>query len=184
MGKITFILGGARSGKSTYAVMLAKKYKNVAFIATCQPLDAEMALRIKCHRESRPKGWNTFEETKNPGALLSKISDSFDCIVVDCLTLLVSNLVLSGHTELRVLAKIKSMLSIINKKKVSVILISNEVGLGIVPQNKLGRDFRDIAGKANQLVAQKADDVFFIVAGIAMHIKGDDAIGSYKKDRK
>ena len=93
MGKITLILGGARSGKSSYALNLAKKYKKVAFIATCQGLDKEMRERIRLHKESRPKHWKTFEEPKELVKLIGKLNNSFDCILIDCLTLLVSNLV-------------------------------------------------------------------------------------------
>jgi len=171
MSKLTFIIGGARSGKSRYALSLAKKYKKVAFIATCQPLDKEMAERIKLHQNARPKNWKTFEETKELAPLLIKIGDRFDCIIIDCLTLLVSNLILSGCKENRILKKIILMLTNLRKKKARVIIVSNEVGLGLVPTNKLGRNFRDIAGKVNQLVAQEADEVFFTITGIPTKIK-------------
>jgi adenosylcobinamide kinase/adenosylcobinamide-phosphate guanylyltransferase len=172
MGKITLILGGARSGKSTYALSLAKKYRKVAFIATCQALDKEMRERIRLHKEARPKHWETFEEPKELTKLLGKINNSFDCILIDCLTLLVSNLVLAGDKQDLVIKKIKELLFVLGKKKAKIILVSNEVGLGLVPVNKLGREFRDIAGRANQLVANKADEVFFTVSGIALKIKG------------
>ncbi|MDD5408708.1 MAG: bifunctional adenosylcobinamide kinase/adenosylcobinamide-phosphate guanylyltransferase [Candidatus Omnitrophica bacterium] len=171
MKKITLILGGSRSGKSTYALELAKKHKKVAFIATCQGLDKEMRERIRLHKEARPRHWETFEEPKEPGKLIGKLSNSFDCILIDCLTLLVSNLVLSGNKQEQILKKIKELLSVLDKKKVRIILVSNEVGLGLVPANKLGREFRDIAGRVNQLVANKADEVFFIISGIALKIK-------------
>ena len=172
MKKIMLILGGSRSGKSTYALSLAKKYKKVAFIATCQGLDKEMRERIKLHKEGRPKHWTTFEEPKDLTKLLGKMNDSFDCILIDCLTLFVSNLVLAGDKQEQVLKKIEELLSVLDKKKVKVILVSNEVGLGLVPANKLGREFRDIAGRVNQMVADKADEVFFTVSGIALKIKG------------
>jgi len=171
MGKITLILGGARSGKSTYAASLAKKYRKVAFIATCRALDKEMAERIKLHRKARPKGWKTFEETGKIESLLPKIGDGFDCIIIDCLTLLVSNLILSGIKEKQILQKINAMLVNLRKKKAKAIIVSNEVGSGIVPRNKLGRNFRDIAGKVNQAVAKEADAVFFTIAGIPTKIK-------------
>jgi adenosylcobinamide kinase/adenosylcobinamide-phosphate guanylyltransferase len=169
---MTFILGGARSGKSTYACKLAHKYKKVAFIATCVGLDKEMRERIRLHKESRPKHWATFEEDKDLGKLLEKVDNSFDCILIDCLTLLVSNLILAGYNQEQIIKKISDMLCVLNKKKARVIIVSNEVGLGIVPANKLGRDFRDIAGRVNQLVAGSCDEVFFIAAGIALKIKG------------
>ncbi|MDP2910837.1 MAG: bifunctional adenosylcobinamide kinase/adenosylcobinamide-phosphate guanylyltransferase [Candidatus Omnitrophota bacterium] len=172
MAKITLILGGARSGKSTYAVSLAKKHKKVAFIATCQPLDKEMRERILLHKESRPRNWKTFEEPKDIGGLLGKIGNEFDCIIIDCLTLLISNLMLTGYKEKEVLRKIEAMLVILKKNKAKVIIVSNEVGMGLVPANKLGRDFRDIAGKVNQAAAEESDDVFFTISGIPMKIKG------------
>jgi adenosylcobinamide kinase / adenosylcobinamide-phosphate guanylyltransferase len=171
MAKIIFVLGGARSGKSSYALSIAKKYKKVAFVATGQALDKEMQERIRKHKQARPKSWQTFEEPKNLSPLFKKLGDEFNCIVVDCLTLLVSNLILSKYGEREVFEKIKSMLAVLREKKALVILVSNEVGLGLVPVNKLGRDFRDIAGKANQMVAKEADEVFFTVAGIPQRIK-------------
>jgi adenosylcobinamide kinase/adenosylcobinamide-phosphate guanylyltransferase len=173
MNKITLILGGARSGKSSHALRLAKKYKKVAFIATCLGLDKEMQGRIRLHKESRPKHWKTFEEPKDLAKLLGGLSDNFDCILVDCLTLLVSNLILAGDEQEQVDEKIKKLLLVLNKKKARIILVSNEVGLGLVPANKLGRDFRDVAGRVNQMVAKNADEVFFVVAGIPLKIKGE-----------
>jgi len=171
MGKITFILGGARSGKSTYALELAKKHKDVAFIATCQGLDAEMKKRIKLHKELRPRHWETFEEAKDVALTLASIDNKFDCIVIDCLTLLVSNLLLAKVNHKTIEAKIDRMLEHLKKKKAQAIIVSNEVGLGLVPANKLGRDFRDIAGKINQIVARQADEVFFMASGLPCRIK-------------
>lgn len=172
MGKIILVLGGARSGKSAYALTLAKKYKKVAFIATCQGLDKEMRGRIRLHKEARPKNWKTFEKTKDLAPLLINIGNSFDCIIIDCLTLLVSNLILAGYKEEKILKKIKELLDSIKKNKTKVIMVSNEAGLGIVPAKKIGRDFRDIAGRVNQIVAAEADNVFFTVSGIPLKLKG------------
>ncbi len=172
MGKIILILGGARSGKSTYALELAKKYKRVAFVATCQGLDKEMKQRIKLHQESRPRSWQTFEEPKNVDLLLKKLVNKFDCIIIDCLTLLVSNLLLAGGGQKTIEAKISKALAELKNKKTNAIIVSNEVGLGIVPEHKLGRDFRDIAGKVNQAVAKEATEVFFTISGIPTRIKG------------
>ena len=172
MSKIIFILGGARSGKSTYALSLAKKYRKVAFVATCQPLDKEMQERIRLHKEARPGYWKTFEEPRDLNFLLIKMGNTFDCILIDCLTLLVSNLILAGYKKEEILEKIEAMLAILRKQKAKVIMVSNEVGLGLVPANKLGRDFRDIAGKVNQTAAKQANEVFFTISGIPMKIKG------------
>lgn len=173
MAKIIFIVGGARSGKSSHALALAKEYKKVAFVATCQGLDEEMKKRIRCHQATRPKQWTTMEEPKEVASLLANVKDEFNCILIDCLTLLVSNLILDGYCEKEILNKIQDLLNVLKKKKCVIIIVSNEVGLGIVPDNKLGRDFRDTAGKANQIVAQEADEVFFTVSGIPIKIKGE-----------
>lgn len=172
MAKITFILGGARSGKSSYALKLAGRSNQVAFIATCEGLDKEMKARIRLHKKSRPDHWKTFEEPKDIISALKNIGSSFQCAIIDCLTLLVSNLILAGHSKDSITDKITSMLTYLEKREIKVIIVSNEVGLGIVPQNKLSRDFRDIAGKINQIVAAKADKVIFMVSGIPVKIKG------------
>ncbi len=174
MNKLTFIVGGARSGKSTLALEIAKKYKRVAFVATCQPLDKEMQYRIKLHKESRPKNWDTFEEPVNLDKLFLEMKSKYDCVIIDCLTLLVSNLMMKKKTLGEILEQVGQMITVLKAKNLKAIIVSNEVGLGIVPDNKLARDFRDIAGKVNQLVAKKSNEVFFTVSGIPMKIKGDN----------
>ncbi|MFZ2937129.1 MAG: bifunctional adenosylcobinamide kinase/adenosylcobinamide-phosphate guanylyltransferase [Candidatus Omnitrophota bacterium] len=171
MGKITFILGGTRSGKSAYALGLARKHKNVAFIATCQVLDEEMKERIKLHKKSRPKHWQTFEESRDVASMLKKMDNKFDCIVIDCLTLLVSNLLLDSESVKLIESRIEKMLANLKSKNAHALIVSNEVGLGLVPANKLGRDFRDITGKVNQIVAIRADEVFFMASGIPLELK-------------
>jgi len=172
MGKITFILGGARSGKSRFAIKLAEENaKNVAFIAPCQPLDSEMKKRIMLHKKARPVHWQTFEEPRNILLLLKKIGDKFELILMDCLTLFISNLLLKNFKEAFIENEVSQILSMLKKIKAKSIIISNEVGLGIIPKNKLGRDFRDITGRVNQLVAAKSNEVFFMAAGIPLKIK-------------
>lgn len=171
MAKITLILGGAKSGKSTYALELAKKYKKVAFVATCQGLDNEMRQRISAHRKARPKHWQTLEEYKDIDSSFGKISGKFDCVLIDCLTLLTSNLLLAGYSQKLIEDKVNRLLLALRKFKGRVIIVSNEVGLGIVPHTKLGRDFRDSAGKINQIVAKACAEVFFMVSGIPWRIK-------------
>lgn len=172
MGKITLILGGARSGKSTYALILAKKHKQkAAFIATCQALDTEMKQRIKLHKNSRPADWQTFEEPYDILKVLKKIDSKFGCIIIDCLTLLVSNLILSNFKKDAIESKIKGIFDYLKKTGGRSIIVSNEVGLGIVPANILARNFRDIAGSVNQIAAMKADEVFFMLSAIPLKIK-------------
>ena len=173
MGKITFILGGARSGKSTYAFKLAKKYgRKVAFIATGEPRDLEMKRRIELHKKIRPQHWQTFEEAKDIIKTLEAVGNKFECIIIDCLTLLVSNLILAGYSQELIEDKINKMVANLKKKEGKAIIVSNEVGLGIVPANKLARNFRDIAGTINQIVAYASDEVFFMVSGMPIKIKG------------
>ncbi len=170
--KITFILGGVRSGKSRYAVNLSgKDGKKIAFLATCEALDDEMEERIARHKQERPKNWVTFEEPRKIAAVVKKISRRFDVVLVDCLTLWVSNCLLSGMRAEEIEREIKAVLTAAQNGRARVILVSNEVGLGIVPDNKLARDFRDLAGRVNQIVAKKADAVIFMVAGIPVKIK-------------
>lgn len=171
MGKITFIIGGARSGKSSYALALAKKKKKVAFIATCEPLDAEMKRRISLHRRNRPGHWLTVEEPRDLNKAFQEIGGRFDCVVIDCLTLLISNLILKGIGQKAIEEKVTRALRQLKKIKGSAVLVSNEVGFGIVPQNKLSRGFRDVAGTINQLVAKEADEVILMVAGLPLRIK-------------
>ena len=172
MGKITLILGGSRSGKSKFAVRLAKAQgRKIAFIATAEAKDPEMQKRIAWHKKSRPRQWQTFEEPLKVANLLKKIGNQFDYVIIDCLTLLVSNLFLKGYTQKPILQEIKRICLILNKLRSKTIIISNEVGLGIVPENKLARDFRDIAGKVNQIIAKKAEQVFLMTAGLPLRLK-------------
>ncbi|MDD5439772.1 MAG: bifunctional adenosylcobinamide kinase/adenosylcobinamide-phosphate guanylyltransferase [Candidatus Omnitrophica bacterium] len=170
MGKIIFIVGGARSGKSSYAASLAQGRKT-AFIATCQALDEEMAARIALHKKERPASWKTFEEPTRPSRTVKKLGAAFEMVIIDCLTLLVSNLFLGQRDETAVAKEINQLLSSLRIIKATAIIVSNEVGLGIVPDTALGREFRDSAGRVNQIVAGEADEVFFMVAGIPWRIK-------------
>lgn len=171
MQKITFVLGGARSGKSSYALALAESYKDVAFIATCQALDEEMKQRVALHKHTRPSHWQTFEEDRDVARVVNGFCDKFDCIVIDCLTLLTSNLMLANCDQALVEKKIEEMMKALRKTRSRSILVANEVGLGIVPDNKLARDFRDVAGRVNQLTAKEADSVVFMVSGLPMKVK-------------
>jgi len=173
MGKITFILGGARSGKSQLALDIAKgKVRaKVAFIATCEALDDEMDERIKLHKKLRPKRWATFEEPLRVAALTKKIRSEYDFILIDCLTLLVTNLFLKKKKTEEIEREVCAIMDELKKHKGSSVIVSNEVGLGIVPDTRLGREFRDIAGRVNKIVAQLSNRVFFMVSGIPLKIK-------------
>lgn len=171
--KFILILGGVRSGKSSYAIRLAKKFKNkVVFIATATSFDKEMGKRINLHKRSRPRQWKLIEEGKDISSILSKLKGKYEIVLIDCLGLLISNLLASNLKDKEIEKKIKKLINIILKVNLTTILVSNEVGSGIVPDNPLARRFRDIVGFANQQMARCADEVILMQSGIPMRIKG------------
>ena len=173
MGKFILILGGARSGKSIYAVELAKDFKKrVGFIATCTFLDKEMRERIKKHQRLRPRHWKLIEEGKEITTVLVNLQGKYDVVLVDCLGLWISNLLADNLEDKEIEKKIKELLSVISRIEITTILVSNEVGSGVVPDNLLARRFGDLAGLANQMLAKQADKVIFMQAGIPQIIKG------------
>lgn len=168
-GRRVFILGGARSGKSAFAIAEASALPGrKAYVATAQAFDDEMKVRIERHRRERPETWDTFEEPLDLSGLLMKIRDSHDVILIDCLTLWLSNLVLAGKD---ILQETESFVSSMTTVGGSLFAVSNEVGFGIVPENEMARKFRDLAGTLNQRVAAVADHVYLIAAGIPIKIK-------------
>ncbi len=176
---LTLILGGARSGKSTYAQQLARERggDDVLFVATAQALDDEMKARIGAHRRDRPAAWRTLEAPQDAGKLVWQAGPGA-VVLVDCLTLLVSNAVLAlpasaGATEAEAaaLAEVEGLITAYRQGEASWIVISNEVGLGLVPPYPVGRAYRDALGRANQRLAAEADEVLFIVAGIPLKLK-------------
>lgn len=173
MGKIIFITGGVRSGKSKYAMNLAKNTaREIIFLATGVAKDEEMKKRIKEHKESRPDRWRTIEETKNISSILLDIQPPCELVIIDCLTFFVSNLLLEGVDEESILQEIKKIVDTILQVNYTIIVVSNEVGGGIVPDNELGRRFRDIIGLANQIMAKSAHEVYLIVSGMPVKLKG------------
>src|SRR3989338_3073606 len=173
MAKLTFILGGARSGKSSFAVELAKEYKSVTYVATAQVLDDEMRERVEMHKKLRPASWKVVESHVNVANTVERLKA--DLILIDCLTLYVSNLLLDANKEDTkeeyITNEIKRLCDASENVSADVIMVSNEVGLGIVPADPLGRKFRDIAGRVNQIVASRADEVYFVTAGIPQKLK-------------
>jgi len=176
---ITLILGGARSGKSSHAQSLAEATgKPVNFLATAQALDEEMQQRIQKHRLERPSAWETLEIPCNIAAHVSQIRA--DMIILDCITLLVSNLLMQFvkddlvDEELfmeAVRKELEALIAAIHEQDQDWFIISNEVGLGLVPPYQMGRVYRDALGWANQRLAREADKVIFMVAGIPTTIK-------------
>lgn len=170
--KVYFITGGARSGKSAFAERLALELTGTrAYLATAQALDPEMAERIEKHQKDRGSAWDTYEEPLAVADLLKKLGRSHDIVLLDCLTLWLSNVMARTDADDAVLARSEDLVSAIKGFSGVCIVVSNEVGLGIVPDNPLARKFRDLAGMLNQRVAAVSDEAYFTAAGIPMKLK-------------
>lgn len=166
----TLILGGARSGKSSYAQALAEAAsRSQTYIATGQALDDEMAMRIARHVEDRGPSWATIEEPLNVAEAIRRASDGQNAVLVDCLTLWLSNLM---HSDLDVRRETDELVSVLETVPGPIFLVSNEVGMGIVPENALAREFRDAQGRLNRQVAAACRCVEFIAAGLPLRLKG------------
>jgi adenosylcobinamide kinase/adenosylcobinamide-phosphate guanylyltransferase len=179
MGQITLLLGGARSGKSSYAQRLAEESgKSVTYLATAQALDDEMSTRIQKHQSERPAHWQTLEIPLELASHVGEIKS--DVVILDCMTLLATNLLMqfeknelvdeAPFTE-AVYREVADLLAAIRVSKKDWLIISNEIGLGLVPPYQMGRVYRDLLGWANQRLAREADKVIFLVAGIPMVVK-------------
>jgi len=177
MATTIFITGGARSGKSRFAEELAHRFGTpLGYLATAHALDDEMAERIAMHRQRRGDAWRTMEEPLHLTQALAGCNGSCKAVLVDCLTLWLSNLLL--HYEERhedaqtlIMEDVQRLAATLRGMRTPVIVVSNEVGQGIVPENCLARRFRDIAGQANQIVAAMADEVYMVVSGIPLRLK-------------
>lgn len=167
MSTVTFVLGGARSGKSRYAEGLAAKHRGrKTYIATAEAFDGEMRERIVKHRQQRGEGWETREAPLDLVATLAACNTSF--ILIDCITVWIGNLMHHGRD---VRAEVDRLCEALARTKVRAVIVSNEVGLGIVPENALARTFRDEQGFANQRIAEVADEVIFVAAGLPIILK-------------
>jgi len=178
--KVIFILGGARSGKSSYAQRLAEGTgQPVIFVATATAGDEEMAERIARHKASRPPHWRTLEVSRDIGKALREAIGDAKVVLIDCLTLLVSNLMMeegetvkADYLEARAIKELEAILELCTSREATLIIVSNEVGMGLVPPYPIGRIFRDVLGRVNQWLAARADKVVLMVAGIPLEIKG------------
>lgn len=183
-GKMILIVGGARSGKSRLAEEIAMQAGGaVTYIATANVYDDEMAERVRMHQSRRPAGWLTVEEPLLLTSALERVPLTTNTVIMDCLTLWLTNLLLQRFDDSaspaehrqwdeEILAQVAELCSRLHEESFRTIIVSNEVGSGLVPEHPLGRVFRDIAGRANQMVAAQADRVYLAVAGLPLCVKG------------
>jgi adenosylcobinamide kinase/adenosylcobinamide-phosphate guanylyltransferase len=182
MAKLTFILGGARSGKSSHAQRLAAQHAGlVLYVATAQALDDEMSARIRVHRDERPPQWQTLEAPLGVGPAVQSLLPPPGLVLLDCLTMLVTNVLLQAAPDpnapdeaaasAALEQEMSALLSAVTAGSADWIIVSNEVGLGLVPPYPLGRLYRDLLGWANQRLAARANEVLWMVAGIPVPIQ-------------
>ncbi|MDP4182340.1 MAG: bifunctional adenosylcobinamide kinase/adenosylcobinamide-phosphate guanylyltransferase [Bacillota bacterium] len=185
MGKLTVVTGGARSGKSSFAEEIVKGISDkVLYIATANAFDDEMKHRIKKHQEQRPQSWDTLEAYRDFDKILRSHLKDKEVVMLDCITVMITNIMFEEcldwnninmievlKIEDSVNREINSLLEIIKDSGIPFIMVTNELGMGLVPEFPSGRAFRDIAGKANQLLAKAADEVYLCVSGIPVKIK-------------
>lgn len=170
-GRIILVLGGAASGKSDTALRLAGLGSPHAFVATGQGLDDEMIERIARHRATRSSVWETVEEPIEVEAWIAKHGSRYRTILLDCVTLWLSNLIESGLSEATVLQRVASLILVMRATTARIVIVSNELGLGLVPAEPMVRAFRDLAGRVNQHIAAEADEVRFIISGLSLRLK-------------
>jgi len=170
---IYLFIGGCRSGKSTAALQRAQQIGGARkiFVATCQPYDAEMQLRVERHRRERDAAWETIEEPLEIADIVRQQSGPQTVILVDCLTLWLTNMVVADADDASINQRIETLTEALSKARGAVLLVANEVGMGIVPDNAMSRRFRDWAGSLNQQMARCAREVILTVAGIPVPIK-------------
>ena len=180
VNQTTLVVGGCRSGKSRYALELAERGFGArkVFMATCVPADSEMRCRVERHQAERGPSWTTVESPVRIAEDLLYHSNRADGIIVDCLTLWVSNLMMEDPDLDAVACRVRMLTDALRQTRCPVVLVSNEVGAGIVPENALARSFRDAAGFVNQQVARCADTVVWMVAGIPVTVKQPSGAGA------
>lgn len=175
MTRHCLVLGGARSGKTGLSERVALHAgTRPAYIATAEALDAEMRDRVASHKSHRGSRFTTIEEPLELSKAILRAGQTHDVILVDCLTLWITNLLLAGEDV--ALAVSELCATLVEFRAAKVVLVSNEVGQGIVPDNAMARTFRDLAGSAHQRVAEVCDDVYFVVAGLPMTLKGEPPV--------
>lgn len=170
--KRILLTGGCRSGKSGFALHLSQGIRRRAFLATAEAIDREMEQRIQKHKKDRGSAWTTIEEPVDLAGAVKKHRGRFDLILIDCITIWASNLLLQLKPGGRKKA-IREFLDVVEDPGCTLVLVTNEVGSGVVPANKLAREFRDLAGDLNQKIAKRCDEVYLLAAGIPLKLKGD-----------
>lgn len=175
--KLTLITGGARSGKSSHAERLAAEWsEDVLYVATAQAWDDDMRSRITKHQSDRPDHWHTLEAPLGVGPAIEQLASVPPTIILDCMTLLTSNVILQlpdpwTEAQARANAEVSALLEQVRAQDSRFIIVTNEVGLGIVPDNRLARIYRDVLGRVNQTLAHHADQVIFMVSGLPLRVK-------------
>lgn len=194
---VTFVIGGARSGKSTFAELKAKEYaQKVLYLATAVVTDQGMADRVKKHLEQRPKSWRTLEMYSNFNTLVNynEFNDS-EAVIIDCITTLIGNLMFDSKLdfdncpieEVNVLEKkitdeVLSLINVCNENNKKLIIVSNETGMGVVPSYYMGNYFRDISGRINNKIANKSDFMYFIFSGMPIKLKHKGEMVKWPQD--
>ncbi|ABB23995.1 MAG: adenosylcobinamide kinase/adenosylcobinamide phosphate guanyltransferase [Pelodictyon luteolum] len=170
--KIVFVTGGARSGKSTFALRLAMQHRRRVFLATAEPFDIEMQRRIGRHREERGSAFKTIEEPVQIARALKNVPEETDVVLLDCLTVWTGNLMHRfGDDEPAISAEIDALLEVLLQPPCSLVIVTNETGMGIVPENAMARRFRDMAGIINQRVASRSDEAWLLASGLPLKLK-------------
>jgi adenosylcobinamide kinase/adenosylcobinamide-phosphate guanylyltransferase len=170
-----FITGGCRSGKSRFALDYANQhFSKRLYLATCEALDEEMAQRIEHHKKMRGPEWQTIEEPITIVNEIREYGDKVEVILLDCITLWLSNLMIKWNSESRIMDEVDRFIDVIKQSQTSLVIVSNEVGMGIVPADPLSRRFRDLSGMTNQRIAEVVDTVIYMVSGIPMFLKGGE----------
>lgn len=177
--RLIFLLGGARSGKSHYAETWARRQGGrVLVVATAEPTDADMRARIAAHRAARPATWHTLEAPRDTARQIADCGYKHETLLLDCLTLLTSNILLAlpdsatqSDANAAALAEVERLLEVYAASRASWLVVSNEVGMGVVPPTRLGRLYRDMLGRMNQRVAKEADEALLLVAGVPWGLK-------------
>ena len=173
--KIILITGGCRSGKSRFALDYANQhFLKKLYLATCEALDEEMAQRIEHHKKMRGPEWQTIEESIAIVNEIREYGDKVEVILLDCITLWLSNLLMKWNSDSRIMDEVNRFIDLIQQSQTSLIIVSNEVGMGIVPADPLSRRFRDLSGMINQRIAEVVDTVIYMVSGIPMFLKGGE----------